>query len=167
MGRAMKKQYFLTIVSLSLMFFSQNLIAQEAAFHFRLILPGESTNSSALFAEASGPEKEIETESVVGGGENRYKYKLPKTVKDNNLVLSRGIVNKDSELIKWCMNSVNGSIVPKNITLSLQNEADQPVFLWNFMKAYPVKCSMSNSSESMILLESVELAYLYFEGKQL
>jgi len=47
------------------------------------------------------------------------------------------------------------------------DEADQPVAVWNVVQAYPLKWSMSDlkSSENAVVVESMELAYQYFERK--
>jgi len=47
------------------------------------------------------------------------------------------------------------------------DEADQPVAIWNVIQAYPLKWSVSDfkASDNSIVVETIELAYQYFERK--
>ncbi len=47
----------------------------------------------AAFQEVGGLEAEIEVETVVEGGENRFVHRLPKPVKHPNLSLKRGLAS--------------------------------------------------------------------------
>jgi len=116
------------------------------------------------FQSVSGLSVDLETEEIAEGGENRFKHKLPVKTKFPNLVLKRGLL-VDSELITWCRNALeNFDITPTDLTVKLLNEEHEPLMTWNVVHAYPVKWSIAdfNAEESKIVIETIELAYSYF-----
>jgi phage tail-like protein len=131
-------------------------------FHFKV----EFANLSGeyQFQSVSGLNVELETEQIAEGGENRFKHKLPVSTRYPNLVLKRGI-KVDSALTKWCREALEDfDIKPTNITISLLNENHEPLMTWNVVHAYPLKWSVSefNAEKSQLAIESIELAYNYF-----
>jgi phage tail-like protein len=131
-------------------------------FHFKV----EFANISGeyQFQSVSGLNVELETEQVAEGGENRFKHKLPVSTRYPNLVLKRGI-RVDSALTKWCREALEDfDIKPTNLTISLLNEEHEPLMSWNVVHAYPIKWSVSefNAEKSQLAIESIELAYNYF-----
>jgi phage tail-like protein len=147
-----------------------------ACFHFKVELngvDGANSDSEQRFQEVSGLSVEVETETLHEGGENRFEYKLPKRAKYPNLVLKRGLL-KGSAFLDWFKSAMNTYFIvavydfkPADITVTLLDEADQPVAIWNVVQAYPLKWSMSDlrSSENAVVIETMELAYQYFERK--
>jgi len=135
------------------------------SFYFSLSFGKESI----AFQEVSGFSKETGIEEVTSGGENRFKYRLPVPTGSQNLVLKRALNVEGSELIDWCKASIDGSlstaIAPRNVMLSLLDAGGSACVLWTFNNAYPVKYSVSElkSQESGLVIESIELAYTYFE----
>lgn len=135
------------------------------SFYFELSFGGED----AAFQEASGISKEISTEEIVSGGENRFKFKLPSNVTHQNLVLKRALSQPGSALIKWCVASIDGGlvnpIVKNDVSLNLLNAIGEVCRKWTFVDAYPVKFSVSDfkSQESGLVIESIEFAYSYFQ----
>ena len=138
-------------------------------FYFSVSLNGKSSSADAAFQEVSGLSKEMQVEEVVSGGENRFKYRLPTMTTFGNLVLKRGVTGDSSELITWVANTLNGglsaAIVPKNIIVNLLNADGEPCQSWTFNKAYPLKWSASdlNSEKGEVFIETIELAYQYFD----
>lgn len=134
-------------------------------FYFSLSFQGED----AAFQEVSGLSKEFNLEEVVSGGENRFKYRLPTVTTYQNLVLKRAIVLKSSALAKWCSDTLdNGMAKPiktQDVSVHLMNAEGAVVGSWTFVNAYPVKWSISNlnSQENSLVIESIELAYNYFQ----
>jgi phage tail-like protein len=125
------------------------------------------------FQEVTGLSYEIETEELREGGENRFTYKLPKRTKYPNLILKRGLLS-DTALLAWFKSAANtyytvvvNDFKPADILITLLDEADQPVAIWNVVQAYPLKCATSDfkSSDNSIVVETVEFAYQYFERK--
>jgi phage tail-like protein len=120
-----------------------------------------------FFQEISGLSNETNVEEVVGG-ENRFKYRLPTTTSNKNLVLKRGVVPKDSALLTWCVDSIDGGLATpiqtKEITICLLDQNEVVSMKWVFNNAYPVKYSVSDlkSQENEVLVETIELSYTYF-----
>ncbi|MEP0984345.1 phage tail protein [Ekhidna sp.] len=139
------------------------------SFYFRLSFSGVSGQADAGFQEASGLNQEMEVDEVVCGGENRFKYRLPKRVKYGNLVLKRGLVTADSQLAKWCADTFSSdlgtAIQTKSIMLFLLSADGKPCMTWSFVNAYPVKWNLSDfkSQENSFAIESIEFAYNYFK----
>ncbi|MBK8251179.1 MAG: phage tail protein [Polyangiaceae bacterium] len=145
------------------------------AFYFTVTVLGSGTLFSLLtdidasFQEVSGINAEFGIEPVTEGGENRFIHKLPKATKYQNLVLKRGVVTQDSVLAEWVGQTVGSGmslpILPQNLLVSLLNESGNPIIVWGFANAYPVKWDVSpmNSQENKILTETMEFAYNYFE----
>jgi phage tail-like protein len=135
------------------------------SFYFELSFQGED----AAFQEASGISKELSIEEVVCGGENRFKYRLPTVSTSQNLVLKRAFMTNGSKLMNWCASSLDQgmavSLQPHDVSLSLLAKSGMVSKKWTFFKAYPVKYSISEfkSAENGIVLESIELAYTYFQ----
>jgi len=134
-------------------------------FYFMVSLKGEN----AAFQEVSGISKELGIEEVVSGGENRFKYRLPTTSSSQNLVLKRALVPEGSGLVDWCVSSMDGglgiTIQTNDISVSLLDANGDMLVMWTFHKAYPIKYSVSDlkSQENALVIESIELAYTYFE----
>jgi phage tail-like protein len=139
----------------------------RTGFYFSLVISG-SNNSDVGFQEVSGLTVEIGVEEVVSGGENRFKYRLPGITTYSNLVLKRGIASEASPLIKWCQLTLDSGLAKpigvKDISLNLFDEKGNICMSWHFVKAYPIKLSVSDlkSQESSLLIETIELAYQYF-----
>lgn len=140
-----------------------------SGFYFSVRVDGDSCAVDAAFQTASGLSKEIAIEEVVSGGENRFKYRLPGTASYPNLVLKRGIVDAQSDLIGWVQTTLDSGlgkpVQAKNISLNLLDLKGRAIMSWSFVKAYPVKWSVAdlNSQESSVLIETLEFAYRYFD----
>jgi phage tail-like protein len=145
-------------------------------FHFKVEFIGVSgldSDEGQRFQDVSGLSFEIETEALKEGGENRFEYKLPKRAKYPNLVLKRGLLTNKAitDWINSAMNTFFTVVIydfkPADIMITLLDEADQPVAIWNVVQAYPLKWSVSEfkATENSIVVESIELAYQYFERK--
>ncbi|MCG8574692.1 MAG: phage tail protein [Flavobacteriales bacterium] len=135
------------------------------SFYFKLSFKGED----AAFQEVSGLSKELAVEEVTCGGENRFKYRLPTIASGQNLVLKRAVVTKGSQLLGWCSTTMDQGLAkavqPHDVTVSLLNAKGTPSRSWTFHNAYPIKYALSDfkSTENSVLIETIELAYTYFE----
>ncbi len=136
------------------------------AFHFRVSFGTATVDADCSFREVSGIAAEMETETVAEGGENRFVYTLPKAVKHPRLVLKRGVAPFTSRLVTWCRNVLEGGLgeplSTKLLRVALLDENGQPLRLWSFEGAYPVKWDVEpfQSNKNEVALEKVELAYL-------
>ncbi len=146
-------------------------------FHFKvefLGVSGMDKDEEHRFQDVTGLSFEIETELLKEGGENRFEYKLPKRAKYPNLVLKRGLLT-GSAILDW-MNSAMSTFFtvvvydfkPADIMITLLDEAGEPVAIWNVVQAYPLKWAVSDfkSTENTVVVETIELAYQYFERKK-
>lgn len=134
-------------------------------FYFALSFSGDD----AAFQEVSGINREVTVEEIACGGENRFKYRLPIASASQNLVLKRAIVPTGSALIKWCSDCIDdgftNAIKTQDVTVSLLDSTGKVCMKWTFYKSYPVKYSVSDlkSQDNSLLIESIELAYTYFD----
>lgn len=143
------------------------------SFYFRVVFGGKSgelDNSSPSdhsFLEVSGLSAEIETESVVEGGENRFVHQLPKNVKFPKLSLKRGIAEMNSPLVKWCRQALEGGLVeliqPMDLSVRLLDQSGDPLRTWDIVNAYPVRWEVEafSSSKNQLAIEKIELSYNY------
>lgn len=146
-----------------------------AGFYFTVTVLGSATalalasGVDASFQEVSGIEAKFNTEEVTEGGENRFVYRLPKPASYSNLVLKRGIVAVDSFFVEWVGQTVGSGlalpILPQNLLVTLLNEEGNPLIAWGFWNAWPVRSQVAplNSSDNKVLIETMELAYNYFD----
>ncbi len=136
-------------------------------FHFSVDfeLPGQ-TDKDQRFQDISGLSKEITTETMNEGGENKFTYQLPERVNYPNLVLKRGMLI-GSGLHGWIKNAIDNFIFePANLTISLLNESHAPLAAWYVVNAYPVKWNISNfnAEENKLVVETIELKYQYYKS---
>lgn len=135
------------------------------AFYFQVKIQG----GDFAFKEVSGLSSELETETIIEGGNNDYVHVVPKNVKHSNLVLKRGLkaVNKDD--VVWISSFFNGSIrypiTTASITINLLQKDGTPVYSWNCNNVYPVKWEVESldSEKNSVLIEILELSYTTIE----
>lgn len=134
-------------------------------FYFSLSFEGEQLG----FQEVSGISKEFGVEEVQSGGENRFKYRLPTVVTNTNLILKRALVSEGSKLVKWFEETLDSGlsqpIITKDVSVNLLNSEGHVLITWMFHNAYPVKYSVSDlhSQKNELVIETLELAYTYFD----
>ncbi len=117
------------------------------------------------FQDVAGIGRELQTEDIIEGGENRYTQKLPTRASYTPLVLKRGMVVK-SALTEWAKEAIeNLDIKPATVLVALLNENKEPLIAYQFINAYPLKWSVSNfnAETSSLVIESLELYYQYFK----
>lgn len=135
-------------------------------FHFEVKFSGMEGENQ--FQSVSGLSVDLETEEISEGGENRFKHKLPVRAKYPNLVLKRGLL-VNSEFIQWCRDALENFVFsPVDIMISLLDENHESLISWNVVHAYPVKWNVVdfNAEESKVVVETIELAYNYFNIKK-
>ncbi|MDJ0768465.1 MAG: phage tail protein [Ilumatobacter sp.] len=134
------------------------------AFHYEVRVGGQSDDVDARFQEVSGLSAEVGVEEFREGGLNEYVHRLPTGAKYGNLVLKRGIV-ASSGLSDWCRKAIEEFVFdPRDVEVSLLDEAHEPILTWTFTGAYPLKWSVStfNAQQNALAIESLELAYRKF-----
>lgn len=138
-------------------------------FHFKVEFSGMGNDNDSRFQSVSGLTVEYEVEPVKEGGENRFEHKLPVRTKYPDLVLKRGLL-VDSGVVAWLLDGLqNRQFMPTQITISLLNEAHEPLMSWKVFDAWPKKWTVSdfNAQENGIVIETLELCYTYFSTQSL
>ncbi len=133
-------------------------------FHFKVEFSGGSDDQDNRFQEVTGLNAEVSTEEFREGGLNEYAHRMPTGAKYGNLVLKRGFVNS-SDVGTWCREAVeNFDFEPRDVAVTLLDEEHEPLATWNFLRAYPVKWSLSDlkAQENALAVESLELSYSRF-----
>lgn len=144
-----------------------------SGFYFSVDIGSGGSTSDAAFQEASGLSVHMTPEEVVCGGENRFKFRLPTTSTFENLVLKRGVTTAKSPLLSWCKATLSGGnsmpIVTKNVIVNLLDPQGKSTKSWVFNHAYPVKWSAAelNAEKNAVFIETIELAFQYFEVSDL
>lgn len=140
-----------------------------AGFYFSVFVETHAMKGrETAFQEVSGISMSLDTKVLDEGGVNFMSRKLPGRTSYENLELKRGLLTMNSQLAKWCFetfgNKGTGKVETKLVTLQLMNDEGNPLMVWQFHDAYPVKWNVSgfNAQESSIVAESLTLAYNYF-----
>lgn len=136
-------------------------------FYFKVTFSGKGIQAKTSYQEVTGLSVEMSTEDVVEGGELRFVHKLPTTPKYNNLVLKRGLL-ANSNLRKWIEKGINEfTFEPLLVNVALLDQEGNPKMSWVIHNARPVKWEVSgiDSTSNAVAIESLELAYDFFETK--
>lgn len=114
-----------------------------------------------LFQKVSGLGSSVETAPVEEGGQNLYTQSLPKKIKYENLVLHRGLVVGSPLVIEFNVAMSLFKFSPSNVLVTLLDNTRIPIAGWLFMKAYPVKWSVSDldAEANSVVIEQMELTY--------
>ena len=135
-------------------------------YHFKVEFLDVSgvVDNDVRFQEVGGLTAEMIVEEIQEGGENRFTHRLPVRAKYQNLILKRGMLT-DSGLIQWFKDAIeNFEFSSSTVLVKLLDHDHEPLVTWNFIKAWPVKWTISDlkATENAIAIETVELAYQYF-----
>lgn len=123
-----------------------------------------------FFTEVSGLAVQIDVEELAEGGQNAFTHRLLGRMKWPNLVFKRGITNTDN-LFKWLMRfSGNGfteagnRVVPLPGSVSVLDAAGNPLRIWTFDKAKPVRWSGPRlaASSRELAVEELEVCHCGF-----
>ena len=112
------------------------------------------------FAEVELPAAEIESiEYREGGDRTNASRKLPGRVRYGNVVLRRGI-SGNLALWEWFKAVRDGQQLRRDVTITLLDEARNPVQQWRLRDAWPAKYDPSdlNGKGNEVLIETLELA---------
>lgn len=127
-------------------------------FHFQVEWGGKNLG----FSEVSGLNVEEQVIEYRDGISPEFNMiKMPGLKKYANLVLKRGIAPADNEFFEW-INSIKMNVPERrDIIVSLLNENHEPVMVWKFKNAWPVKIDGPSlkASGNEVAIESIELAH--------
>jgi len=133
-------------------------------FYYKVDFSISRDANDARFQSVSGLSVEYDYETFKEGGENRFEHKLPVRTKYGDMVLKRGMLT-DSSVIQWFSDAFRDrQFNPADVSVILMNEKGGPLRTWKVAHAIPKKWLVSdfNSSESSIVIETMELTYRYF-----
>ncbi len=116
------------------------------------------------FQRVRGLSATVETSPQKEGGQNLYTQKLPRAVDYGNLVLERGMVVGSPLQLELQAAFSQFRFVPSNVVVVLFGDQGAPQAAWLFLRAYPVKWSISDfkAQENALAVETLELAYRSF-----
>lgn len=106
-----------------------------AAFNFIVSIENVAV---AGFSECTGLSNESAIIEYRNGNEVATNHKLPGLIKYADCELKRGFTDS-LDLWKWRKAVLDGTTSRKDGSITLLNEARQPVLTWNFIAAWPSK----------------------------
>lgn len=115
-----------------------------SAFNYVVALGGQQGDGSegsviGGFSDVSGLGVEVSYAEYRNGNEKfNTVRKVPNTHKLDDVTLKRGLVGSD-DLFAWLKTVRDGTADPRNITITLLDEARQPVATWSLRNAQPKK----------------------------
>jgi phage tail-like protein len=129
-------------------------------FHFSVSLGG---GSPVGFSEVSGLSQEVQAieyrDGLMSG--TTLPLKSPGLKKAGNITLKRGMVTSNNDLYNWLNNNGSPGADRRDITITLLNDENNPVFVWSITQAWPVKIEgpglKATGNETAI--ESIELVH--------
>jgi len=129
-------------------------------FHFSVSLGG---GSPVGFSEVSGLSQEVQAieyrDGLMSG--TTLPLKSPGLKKAGNITLKRGMVTGNNDLYNWLNNNGSPGADRRDITITLLNDENNPVFVWSITQAWPVKIEgpglKATGNETAI--ESIELVH--------
>jgi phage tail-like protein len=125
--------------------------------HFRVDWSG----STIGFSEVTGLNVEHQIiEYREGSSPDFSMIKMPGLRKYSNITLKRGMVKSDNEFFKWLNSSALNTVERRDLTISLLNQAHEPVVVWKVKNAWPSKMDSGSldAKSNDVAIESLELA---------
>ena len=127
-------------------------------FHFQVQWGGTKIG----FTEVTG--LEVTTEKIEyrdGASKEYHKIRMPGMQTFGDLTLKRGVFAGDNEFYDWWNTVALNTIERRDITISLLNEAHEPVVVWKVKNAWPTKVTSTdlNASGNEIAIETLVLTH--------
>jgi phage tail-like protein len=127
-------------------------------FHFEVQWGGTKIG----FTEVTG--LEVTTEKIEyrdGSSKEYHKIRMPGMQTFGDLTLKRGVFAGDNEFYDWWNTVALNTIERRDITISLLNEAHEPVVVWKVKKAWPTKVTSTdlNASGNETAIETLVLTH--------
>jgi len=129
-------------------------------FHFSVSLGG---GSPIGFSEVSGLSQEVQAIEYRDGlmSSTTLPLKSPGLRKAGNITLKRGMLTGNNDLYNWLNNNGSPGVDRRDLTITLLNDENNPVFVWSVAQAWPVKIDgpglKATGNETAI--EGVELVH--------
>jgi len=118
-----------------------------------------------MFQKVSGIGSTVDTMTVEEGGQNLYTQRLPTKIQYDNLVLERGVVVGSPLTIEFNVAMSLFKFSASNVLVTLLDATYIPISSWLFIKAFPVKWSVSDldATQNSVVIQHLELAYQRFQ----
>lgn len=132
-------------------------------YNFEISVTGVADDGKAVsgsFTEASGLEVAMDPIEYRNGSEDITVRKIPGLKKFTNITLKKGI-SGDIEFWKWIVEGMNGAARRVEGSITLLNEAKDPVMQWKFKRGWPCKFTGPglNAKNNEIAIETVEICH--------
>jgi phage tail-like protein len=127
-------------------------------FHFRVEWGGTRIG----FSEVTGLTQENQAIEYRDGAFMEYSsIKMPGLRKFSNITLKRGVIKADNDFFKWLSTIKLNTVERRDLTISLLDEAHNPVMTWRALNAFPVKVEgpQLKASGNEVAIEAIELAH--------
>lgn len=127
------------------------------AFRFEVAIDGEFSGG---FSEVSGLEVTTTIQQYAEGGQNGFVHNLPGPVRQSNIVLKRGIV--DRRLWNWYAAFMQGEVRYKGGSITVFGTDGTSVHMRvDFRRALPAKWSgpALDAQQAQIAVETLELSH--------
>jgi len=118
-----------------------------------------------MFQKVSGIGSTVDTFAIEEGGQNLYTQQVPTKIKYENLILERGLVIGSPLSIEFNVAMSLFKFSPSNVMVTLLDNTNIPISCWLFMKAFPVKWSVSDldANQNSVVIQHLELTYQRFQ----
>jgi phage tail-like protein len=127
-------------------------------FHFRVEWGGTRLG----FTEVSGLNITHDVIEYRDGASLDYsKVKMPGMKKFDNITLKRGTFKGDNDFVAWIKTISLNEVQRRDLTISLLNEAHEPVVVWKVRNAFPIKVQSTDlkADGNEVAIETLELAH--------
>jgi phage tail-like protein len=123
--------------------------------------------TASAFSEVSGLDASIDViDYRTGDSAENTPEKLPGLNRYSNVTLKRGFTS-DISLWNWINSALTGSVVRATVQITLRDQVDNPVWMWQLRNAWPCRWSgpllVANSSD--VAIETLEIAHERLESK--
>jgi phage tail-like protein len=115
--------------------------------------------TASAFSEVSGLEASIDViDYRTGDSAENTPQKLPGLNRYSHVTLKRGFTS-DISLWNWINSALTGSVVRATVQITLRDQADNPVWIWQLKNAWPCRWSgpvlVANSTD--VAIETLEI----------
>jgi phage tail-like protein len=133
------------------------------AFNYLVSLgTGDESSVVAGFSDVSGLGSEISYAEYRNGNEKfNTARKVPNTFKNDDVTLKRGLIGS-LDLFQWLKRVREGEYEPRNVTITLMDEARQPVASFRLKNAQPKKWvgpALAAKGGSDVAMEELHLVH--------
>ncbi len=138
-------------------------------YNFQIVINGindDGSHVSGGFTEVTGLDVTVEVIEYRNGNEPLASVrKIPGLAKYANITLKRGVIG-DTAIWNWFASVMEGNVQRTDGTITLLDEARQPVLAWKFRRGWPCRWRgpRLRANRGEVALESLEICH---EGLEL